>query len=64
MKSLGWVWILLLVALLNLVTAHPHHGRLPTVAQLSENPVSISVPFPFGNVATGLNRINVVLRME
>jgi len=64
MKSLGWVWILLLAALLNLAAAHPRRGKLPTVDRLSENPVSISAPFPFTNVAAELNRINAALRVQ
>lgn len=62
MKQMSWVWVLLAAALLNLVAAHPRHGRLPSVDELSAAPVTISAPFPFGNVAAKFNRINTMLQ--
>jgi len=61
--ALGWLWVLLLVTLLNLVATRPSHraGELPRVADLREHPVSISMPFPFGGMNAELNRISAML---
>ena len=62
-NALGWLWILLLATLLNLVAMRPGHraGELPRVTDIGERSAQIRVPFPFGNVAAEFERINAML---